>query len=312
MAEPNEEILAALLETADEAFVAILSEDGRDGRCRLAGRRLGELFGVDPATLVGRPEAEVIERLARSCEEPEALRALVEAPGAGQRQGELELMRPTVRIVLWRSAPILGPHGPIGWLGAARDVTRERSAERRAQQLLLRLEQMTAIDALTRLPNKRRFDEELEREHGRAMRAWDSYAILRIDVDDLAAANAELGLTRGDEILEAVAARLREGRREYDLLARLGGDEIALLIPGADAIAARTVAQRAAQAVSAEPVDVGEHRTVTVSIGGAVWVPPSGESGADVLARAGEALVCAKRRGRHAIEIDEGARAQGG
>lgn len=316
MAEQNDPILTALLETADEAFVVF----DREGRCRLAGRRIGELFGVDPAALVGRAEGDVIEELAAACEEPDVLRELAKAaPGPAQQHAELELMRPTVRVVVWRSTPIVtregtsagAPRGELGWIGVARDVTRERSAERRSHQLLQRLEQITATDALTQLPNKRRFAEELEREHGRAMRAWDSYAILRIDVDDLAAHNAELGVPRGDEILETVAARLREGRREYDLLARLGGDELVLLIPGADAIAARTVAQRVAAAVSSEPVEVGESRTITVSIGAAVWVPPSGETGDDVLARAGAALDEAKQRGRAGIEIDEGARDPG-
>lgn len=297
-------LTSAILESADEGFLVFDTHEGAS-RCRAAGRRLGELFGVDSGAIVGGPEADVIELLASACEEPDTFRELAKAAaGPAQQNGELELKRPTLRTVRWHTTPILGPSGSIGWLGVARDVTRERSAERRSHQLLSRLEQITATDALTQLPNRRRFGEELDREHGRAARAWDSYAVLRIDVDALAAINSELGQPRGDEVLEQIAARLRDGRREYDLLARHGGDEFVVLIPGADAHAARVVAQRMSNAVGSEPIDLGEPRAVTVTIGAAVWVPPSGENGQEVVARAGEALARAKRRGKGEIEVD--------
>ena len=127
--------------------------------------------------------------------------------------------------------------------------------------------------------------------------------MLRIDVDGLAAINAELGQPRGDEVLEQVAERLQAGRREYDLLARWEGDEFVLLVPGADATGTQVIAQRMAENVCAEPLEIGVMRTVTVTIGAAVWVPPSGESGLDVLARAGAALATAQARGDHQLEL---------
>jgi len=292
----HEEILGAILDGADEGFIVF----DRDGRCSVAGARLGEIFGIDRNALIGGPEPDVLELLCSACEEPETLRELLrDVRKTELAQAEIELKRPTLRIVRWRSIPVSG-----GWVGIARDVTRERSAERRSSQLLSRLEQITATDALTQLPNRRRFGEELDREHGRAARAWDSYAVLRIDVDNLAALNDEFGQPRGDEVLEHVAARLREGRREYDLLARLGGDEFVLLIPGADAVGTKVVAERMAGAVAREAIDIGEKREVTVTIGAAVWIPPSGENGDDVLERAGSALARAKKKGANQLEID--------
>ncbi len=297
----HEETLAAILDAADEAIICF----DRDGRCRFAGRRLGELFGVDVASLVGGRERDVVALLASSCEEPETFHELTSgAAGPAQQTGELELRRPTVRVVRWHTTPILSSTGPTGWAGIARDVTRERSAERRANQLLQRLEMITATDALTQLPNKRRFLEEIEREHGRAARAWDSYAVLRMDVDKMRRLNEELGRPRGDEVLEAVAARLREGRREYDVLARLESDEFVLLLPGADAHAAYIVAQRITAAVSKHPVELDVPRRVSIAVGAAVWTPPSGETAAEVVTRAGLALGRARSRGTGQLEID--------
>ncbi len=295
-----ESTLAAILDSADEGLLVF----DPTGKCRYASRRLGEIFGVDANAILGGPEGDVLQLLASACEEPDSFLQLVRRGGgdggAPTDAFEVDLKRPRVRIARFQSVGIDGG----GWLGLARDVTRERSAERRSTQLLQRLEAITAIDALTQLPNKRRFMEELDREHGRAARAWDSYAILRIDLDDLEVINRDLGHPRGDEVLEQVAARLRDGRREYDLLARLEGDEFIVLLPGADVHAARVVAQRMSNAVSKTPLEIGEQRGVSVSIGAAVWVPPSGETGGDVVKRAGDALAQAKKNGHGEIGVD--------
>jgi diguanylate cyclase (GGDEF)-like protein/PAS domain S-box-containing protein len=294
-------ILAVILDTADEGFVAF----DRSGKCVLAGRRLGELFGVELGALLGGPEGDVLKLLASACEEPDTLLQLAKtAAGPAEQVAELELNRPRLRTVRFETTPIPDERGANGWLGIVRDVTRERSAERRSHQLLQRLEQITATDALTQLPNRRRFIEELDREHGRAARAWDSYAILRVDIDGLKLHNEELGVPRGDEILEKVAERLRDGRREYDVLARFQEDEFIVLLPGADMTAARVVAERMRNAVSNAPIGAAEVRKVSVSVGAAVWVPPSGETGPDVVRRAGDALAAAQRRGLSEITIE--------
>jgi diguanylate cyclase (GGDEF)-like protein/PAS domain S-box-containing protein len=298
----HEAALVGILEAADEGFVVF----DRQGVCVLAGRRLGELFGVERSAIIGGPELDVIKLLASSCEEPEVFLAGARPGAQGGSVIEIELQRPRLRVAVWHAHAFQYDGGAAGWIGVVRDVTRERSAERRSHQLSQRLEAITSTDALTQLPNRRRFLEELDREHGRAARAWDSYAILRIDVDGLGALNAEIGHPRGDEILEGIAARLREGRREYDVLARLDNDEFIVLLPSADAHAATVVANRMRDAVAATPFEVGEKLQVTVSVGAAVWVPPSGEVGVDVVKRAGDALVVAKRSRPGGISVDAG------
>jgi diguanylate cyclase len=89
------------------------------------------------------------------------------------------------------------------------------------------------------------------------------------------------------------------------MLARLGGDEFAVLLPGADEVAARTVAERMVRAVATASFEIVQApRTVSVCAGAVLWVPPSGEIGSDILKRAGDALLRARARGTGQLEVE--------
>jgi diguanylate cyclase (GGDEF)-like protein len=294
--------LLALLEALDEGVILF----DKEGRCRMIGRRTGELFGFDPASLVGKPQAEVLRVLVRVTEEPDALLQKI----AGEELAapptvvtELAVVQPRPRRVIWTTFPVVRNAAVIARLILLRDVTRERSAERASKVLSAQIEMLTPNDTLTGLFNRRRFLEELEREHGRSTRAWDSYAVLRVDIDEMGKINDEFGALAGDRILERVAQCLNKCRREYDLLARYEGDEFAALLPGADAVAARAVATRFVQAVAEEEFALTNTR-VSVSVGCAVWAPPSGERGEDIFRRAGVATYRARANGRGGIYLD--------
>jgi diguanylate cyclase (GGDEF)-like protein len=276
------------------------------GICRMVGRRAGDFFDTDPTKLVGKARTEVLVTLSEACEEPGAFLQLVGGPDLREPPhvaGEVEI-RNSRRVVVWTSVPIKHEDVARGRLVLLRDVTREVSAERARRHLMQRIELLTPVDALTGLANRRRFSEEHEREHGRAMRAWDSYAVMRLDVDGMAEINATFGVPIGDLVLERVAELLRSGRRDYDVVARLANDEFAILLPGADALAARVVADRVAQAVSEAVAEDPEGPQITLAAGIAVCVPPTGEAAADVMRRAGDALLRARERGRQQVELD--------
>lgn len=164
-----------------------------------------------------------------------------------------------------------------------------------------RLRAEAVRDALTGLPNRRAFEEALLREVARAERENAPFAVLLLDVDHFKRVNDGHGHPAGDAVLRAVAARARGALRAADLLARVGGEELAALLPGADRAAALEAGERVRLAVRASPVEAGNAAiTVTLSVG--VAVRRAGEEGADLLARGDERLYAAKRGGRDRVE----------
>jgi len=291
-----------VLESADEGFIVF---DG-DGRCRMIGRRAGELFGVEPAAHVGKARHEVLEVFARACREPQPFldAAAADGPlGAPHVAADVEVHLPRPRTVLCRGVPLPRAGKPPARVVFLRDVTRERAAERSGRRLQARIAELTPFDTLTGLLNQRRFREELDREHGRSMRAWDSYAVLRLDVDGMGLINDEVGVPVGDALLEEIAGRLKNCLREYDIVARLEDDEFAMLLPGADAIAAHTVAERVVRAMSEKSFPPGSGRDVSLSIGCALWVPPSGETSERIFDHAGLAMRESRQQGGGRIHI---------
>jgi len=295
---------ATLQATLGGASEGILVFDAH-GRCRMAGRCACEFFGTCAANLVGKDRDDVFVSLSAACEDPEEFYTMVSADcveDPARVVGEIELRSPP-RVVVWRSVPMRDDHGVVGRIVFVRNVTKELNAERARRHLLRRVELLTSVDALTGLTNRRRFTEEHEREHGRSMRAWDSYAVLRLDIDGMGLINDRFGVPVGDQVLERVAELMHLGRRDYDVVARLVNDEFAILLPGADADAARSVAERILSAVLDHGKQMGDPRP-TLCVGVAVCVPPSTESAAEVLGRAGHALHAARDAGTCRIEVD--------
>lgn len=160
-----------------------------------------------------------------------------------------------------------------------------------------RLERIAATDRLTGAANRASFEERLLAEQQRADRA--PFSVLLFDVDGFKRINDTWGHARGDAVLKALVARARATLRSTDMLARWGGEEFAVLLPQTEAAEARMVAEKIRHAVAHEAFErVGE---VTASFGVAMAL--GGESGANLLARADEALYRAKRNGRNRVEV---------
>ncbi|MFK8254036.1 sensor domain-containing diguanylate cyclase [Ancylobacter terrae] len=177
----------------------------------------------------------------------------------------------------------------------ARQLTQRENALRQANQQLLSL---ASLDPLTGLANRRAFD--------RAMAAlWQgpsrTVAMLMIDVDQFKAYNDMYGHGEGDACLRRIAAALGASVRGSDLIARLGGEEFALLMPDSDLATASDVANRLRTMV--ESLDIRHAGTpggrVTVSVGYAACQSGRSSEPSDLLAAADGALYEAKRAGRN-------------
>ena len=153
----------------------------------------------------------------------------------------------------------------------------------RAKQLADELRRVSTIDALTGVANRRAFDATLEREWLRGRRAGDPIALLAIDVDHFKRYNDRYGHPAGDACLKAVAQALGAGsRRPADLLARVGGEEFALLLPSTSRAGAVHVASHVLETVAAlrwphADSPTAEHVSVSIGIGcydelSACWV----------------------------------------
>ena len=165
---------------------------------------------------------------------------------------------------------------------------------------LAELARASRRDGLTGLPNRLAFDEELAREAARAARAGAPLAVVMLDVDRFKAVNDGHGHAAGDAVLREIAARASAAARRGDLAARVGGEEFALVLPGADLAGAAELAERVRAAVAAAPVQAGGARlSVTVSLGCAVLA--AGEAPAALVARADARLYEAKRAGRDRV-----------
>src|SRR4029079_10245425 len=129
-------------------------------------------------------------------------------------------------------------------------------------------------DALTRVPNRREFSERL----GVALAGEDALGVLMVDVDHFKRVNDEHAHQAGDDVLVQVAVRLRSAVRDGDCVARWGGEEFAVLMPGIAAPEVlREAAERVRLAVSAAPMIVGGSLgRITVSVGGALRSPGQG------------------------------------
>jgi diguanylate cyclase (GGDEF)-like protein len=156
---------------------------------------------------------------------------------------------------------------------------------------------LASIDPLTGLFNRRYFDSRLEAELQRARRHGEPLTLLMVDIDNFKAINDEHGHVVGDRLLRCVSERLRRGVRIFDVCARYGGDEFAILMPSSNVDTAMLVAERIRSSVRGHCGH--EAASVTVSIG----IAHSDGRERELLSIADRALLEAKAMGKNAVRI---------
>jgi diguanylate cyclase (GGDEF)-like protein len=165
------------------------------------------------------------------------------------------------------------------------------------QELARDLGQQAVTDPLTGLFNRLKFDQALASEMLRSSRYRSPLSLVLFDVDHFKTINDVHGHTAGDKTLVRLAQAMSRLVRETDLLARWGGEEFVLLVPGGDAGAARQVAEKLRAAI--EKMSFDEIGRVTCSFGVTQFV--DGDAAEDIVGRADEALYRAKLEGRNRV-----------
>lgn len=200
----------------------------------------------------------------------------------------------------WWDAVVLPTHDDFGEvtgvLSVSRDVTLDRE---RSEQLKWTSEH----DALTHLPNRRAFQARLQAATVRGMQAGEQVGLLLIDLDHFKHVNDSLGHSTGDELLRIVAERLRHCIRESDFVARIGGDEFAILLEnvgsGEDL---RAVGKQVQERLKA-PFRTGDRSLCAgASIGGALF-PADAATAHDLFKYADTALYELKQNGRGGTKL---------
>ena len=261
-----------------------------DGLVAYVSPSVARVFGYDPSEVLGRPLTHLVH-----VDDASRLLAALASQGDAVDTGPPVECRWLHRDGSWRYCDSvvnsqLEDPAVRGVILNTRDISERRRAEGALRQHADRLAELTEMDPLTGLGNRRFFDRQLETA------STDAFAVLAIDLDNLKAINDLYGHEAGDEALRLLAPVIRGVLREHDIVARLGGDEFAAVLPGVDLGAAQAIAERIREAMYGVAAPTGQAR---VSIGCA-----AGSAGADprhVLREADAALFHAKRGGRDRV-----------
>jgi len=168
------------------------------------------------------------------------------------------------------------------------------------------LENLSSIDGLTGIPNRRNFDEFLDRNWYFCMRASMAISLIMIDIDHFKKFNDHYGHLEGDECLKKVAATLKSCiNRDTDMMARYGGEEFACILPATDIEGALSIAESMRKSIEALSITNAQSSTanyVTISLGVASVVPIKDLQAVTIIQHADRALYAAKRSSRNCVK----------
>ena len=287
------ELQATLESTADGILVTDLA-----GRIRAFNRRFAQIWGLPEALLTQRQDEAVYDWMRRSVTDPEDYSRRLAAIG------EATLMQASERFVLHSgqviervTQPQRCKGRPVGRVWAFRDHTELVSAG-------ARIEQLASTDSLTGLSNRGQFAATLSEAIRQARRRAGSLALLVLDLDRFKQINDSLGQEVADRVLLDCADRLKAITRQGDVVARIGGDQFALLVHEADIRGAESSARRALDAVAHSCSVEGLQFSLTCSVGVALF-PADGADGELLMRHAESAMKRAKQGGRSCFRFHQ-------
>ncbi len=291
----KEEIEESYEQFAETSPVGFYRMDSA-GRCVYVNEGLNNLLGLPESK---KPESDWLACVEDS--DSERVRKLWSSAFDNKRDFEVETkMAPRGGKSIWvlnQAKPDISKEGIFeGYLGVIFDITRLKETE-------LRLQELSYYDTLTNLPNRRFFQEHLHKALSGAKRHKENFALFYVDLDDFKKINDTKGHNFGDKFLEEVGRKFHEVLRDNDFIARIGGDEFAIIMekyPREEDIV--IMAERILKTMG-EPYYIDEEVVhSSVSIGIATY-PSGGENAEILLQHADLALYRAKANGRNCYQF---------
>lgn len=259
--------------------------------CSFANKMYSEFYGFSSDNILGRHVREVAGEQVYPEIEGYFAQVLQGQPVTYQRTRQLA--NGEARYLAVKLLPHVGDKGQVlGCFSVTIDITEHKLAEQRMQRV-------AHHDSLTGLPNRLLFNDRLQQAVSLAKRDTRQFALLYLDLDRFKQVNDSLGHTAGDELLQAVAARIRRQVRESDTVARIGGDEFTVILSDVTRPEeAATVAKKIIAAL-AKPFQLdSQQRSVEIGSSIGIAIYPSDAGDADALVRAADsAMYGAKQQG---------------
>ena len=289
-------LLAATLDATAEGVLVV----GLQGRITSFNRRFAEMWRIPQDLLDSGSEEQVLSQAMRSLSDPNAFRSRIEALYADPDAESHDLVEFRDGRVFERdSRPQRVDGVVIGRVWSFRDVTAHRV-------LQTELAHQASHDPLTGLANQVLFRERVSGASHRLIRPEDRLAVLFIDLDDFKIVNDSFGHSAGDHLLISVSDRLRRCVRRRDTVARMGGDEFAVLVALLEQDSEAVDMARRILAVVSDPIRVaGRPTSASASIG--IVFGRAGDSADDLLRNADLAMYVAKNGGRNRYCVYESA-----
>ncbi len=268
-----------------------------DGRMRFINRRLSDMLGIAEARFLaaGHYTDLLPSMVATHCRQADRACLAAETPHLSKEW--LQFVDGREHLLEITRVRLLDPDGSLrGIAGMAADVTERMEHEKH-------LERVAHYDALTGLPNRQLLADRLLQALARTKREHGLMAVCHLDLDGFKPVNDRHGHGAGDKVLVEVTRRIKEAVREDDTVARLGGDQFAVLLVGLQATEECVGSlQRLLECIQ-QPLAVNDAvLDITASIGVAIY--PEDEQDADTLLRhAGQAMHLAKQAGRNRYHL---------